>query len=228
MAVTEGAVSGNLAEVGAVAASAVHVTPKPLAQSAALGSYRIAVTSGTMAAALAAAAQIFYVRWTDDTRFFVLRKFIMRMQTLTPFAAAATDFGFDLFKATAVSAGGGGTDLGATAKTKMRTTMANSLLATAGDVRIATTAALTAITTLDALAIAQSIGEGQRTNPAAATEEARVNDPTLIYEVDLASGEYPLTLANEEGLVLRNRVVWPATGTIVFQIGMVWDEVSAL
>ena len=228
MAVIEGGTSAALAEVGQVAFSAQHVTTKPLAPSASLGSYRIAATTGTLAAALAASSQLFYLRWTDATRFFVLHKFRAQFQVLTPFTAATlTDFGFDLHKATAVSAGGGGTDLGALVKTKMRTTMGASLLDAAGLMRISTTANLTALTTLDALPIAQSLGDTQWVNPAAGTEEQNVNTPTLEYWVDMASGEYPLVLAQNEGLVLRNRTVWPAAGTGLVQVEMAWSEVAA-
>lgn len=227
MAVIEGGTTGSLAEVGNAAALAQHVTCKPVPHGS-LGHYRVAATTGTLAAALAASAQIFYVRWTDATRYFVLHKFTARFQTLTPFTAGTlTDFGFDLFKATNVSAGGGGTDLGASAKTKMRTTMGASLLDSAGLMRISTTAGLTAITTLDALPIAQSLGDGNLTNPAGGTEEPRVNDPTLVYVADMAAGEHPLVLATNEGLVLRNRTVWPAAGTGIVQVEMVWSEVSA-
>jgi hypothetical protein len=228
MAVIEGGTSAALQEVGNAAFVPAHVTAKPLAQSSSLGAYRIASTTGTMAAALAASAQVFYVRWTDATRFFVLHSFTARFQVLTPFTAGTvTDFGFDLFKATSVSAGGLGTDLGALAKTKMRTSMTSSLLDSSGLMRISSTAALTAITTLDATAIAQSVGDVQMLNPAAATEEPRINDPTLTYKTDLAGGEYPLILAQNEGLVLRNRAVWPVAGTGIIQIEMSWSEVSA-
>lgn len=227
MAIIEGGTTGSLAEVGNAAALAQHVTCKPLPHGS-LGHYRYAGTTGTLAAALAASAQLFYVRWTDATRFFVLHKFTARFQCLTPFTAATlTDFGFDLYKATTVSAGGGGTDVGALVKTRMRTSMGASLLDAAGLVRISTTAALTAITTIDATAIANSIGDAQRVNPAAATEEQRVNDPTLTYVADMAAGEHPLVLAQNEGLVLRNRTVWPAAGTGIVQVEMVWSEVSA-
>ena len=230
MAVIEGGAGGLIVDVGQnVASVPLHVTPRPMAHGTTLGSYRIAATTGTLAAALAASGQLFYVRWTDATRFFVLKKFRARFQALTLFTAATlTDFGFDLFKATAVSAGGGGTDLGALVKTKMKSTMGASLLDAAGLMRISTTAALTAITTLDATAIAQSLGDPQRVNPAAATEEQRVNDPTLEYDFSLADGDYPLVLAQNEGLVLRNRAVWPVAGTGIVQVEMAWDEVSAI
>lgn len=227
MAVLEGGVSAALVGVGAEAASPMHANTKPIPH-ATLGHYRVAATTGTLAAALAAAGQLFYLRWTDATRFCVITRFRAQFQPLTLFTAATlTDFGFDLHKATAVSAGGGGTDLGASVKTRMRTSMGASLLDAAGLMRISTTAALTALTTLDALPIAQSLGDVQRVNPAAATEEQRVNDPTLIYQPDIASGEYPLVLAQNEGLVLRNRAVWPAAGTGIVQIEIAWAEVTA-
>lgn len=227
MAILEGGASAALAGVGVEAASPLHVNGKPIPYGT-LGHYRIAATTGILAAALAASAQLFYLRWTDATRFCVITRFRAQFQPLTLFTAATlTDFGFDLHKATAVSAGGGGTDLGASAKTRMRTSMGASLLDAAGLMRISTTAALTALTTLDALPIAQSLGDTQRVNPAAATEEQRVNDPTLIYQPDIASGEHPLVLAQNEGLVLRNRAVWPAAGTGIVQVELAWAEVTA-
>lgn len=226
MAVIEGGTTGSLQEVGNAAALAAHVTTKPLPHGS-LGHYRVAATTGILPAALAASSQVFYLRWTDATRYFVLHKFKASFQTLTPFTAATlTDFGFDLHKATAVSAGGGGTDM-SSAKTKMRATMGASLLDSTGLMRVATTAALTALTTLDAYPIAQSVGDANLTNPAGGTEEPRVNDPTLIYVADMANGEHPLVLAQNEGLVLRNRTVWPAAGTGLVTVEMVWSEVSA-
>ncbi len=228
MAVIEGGVSGALVGVGAEAFSPMHVRAYPIAQSTVRGAYRIAATTGTVAAALAALGQIFYVRWTDATRFFVLHYLKVNFQALTLFTAATlTDFGFDLIKATSVSAGGGGTDLGALVKSKMRSSMEASLLDATGLMRISTTAALTALTTVDATSIAQSVGDPQRVNPAAGTEEQRVNDPTLIYAPNVAAGEYPLVLSQNEGLVVRNRAVWPAAGTGIFTINMAWSEVTA-
>jgi hypothetical protein len=227
MAVIEGGTSLALAGVGAEASSPLHTVSKPI-PSGSNGHYRIAATTGTLAAALAAGGQLFYLRWTDATRFCVITSFKASFQTLTPFTAATlTDFGFDLFKATSVSVGGGGTDLGAVVKTRMRTTgMGASLLDGAGLMRIASTGALTAITTLDGAAIAQSVGDPNLTNPAAATEEPRVNDPTLVFRPCAASGEYPLVLGQNEGLVLRNRTVWPAAGTGLVQIELAWAEVT--
>lgn len=224
MAVLEGGTSGALAEVGVGAASALHATLKPVPHGS-LGHYELAVTSGTIAAALAAAAQLFYFRWTDATRFAVIHRVKMSFQTLTLFTAAQqVDFGFDMFKATTIGAGGGGTQILPAEVSRMRSTMSTSLLS---DARIATTAALTALANLDTRAIAQSIGDMQRMNPIAATEEQRVNDPTMEYHPNMANGDHPLVLAQNEGFVLRNRTVWPAAGTGIVQVSVRWSEVTA-
>lgn len=224
MAVLEGGVSGALVGVGAEGGSPMHVNSRPVPVGA-LGSYRIAATSGTLAAALAASAQLFTWRWADATRLCVIHRVKLSFQALTAFTAATlVDFGFDMKKVTAVSAGGGGTAI--TAFTKMKTSHATSLLS-ATDVRIATTGALTALTTLDTIAIASSIGDPQRVNPAAATEEQRVNDPTLLFQPDVSAGDWPLVLGQNEGFALLNRAVWPVAGTGLVQVEVSWSEVTA-
>ncbi len=219
--------AGELAGVGVQAAVPLHVIGKPNPYGA-LGHYRVATKTGTLAATLAADSQLFTVRWTHATYLMVIHYLAVRFQPLTLFTAATlTDFGFDLKKATSVSAGGGGNQV--LNPTKMRSSMAASQLAsgTTGDMRIATTGLLTALTTLDANAFAGSIGDTQRVNPAAATEEQRVNDPTLIFAPDVGSGEHPLVLTANEGLAVVNRTVWPAAGTGIVQVEMSWSEVTA-
>src|SRR6266699_2408895 len=71
MAVLEGAVSGALAEVGASTYRGVHMMQKP-DDYGALGHYRVAMLSGTIAAALAANSEVFQFRWPDATRFAVI------------------------------------------------------------------------------------------------------------------------------------------------------------
>lgn len=227
MAVIESLTGGALANVGAVAGSPLHTTAKPIPVGA-LGAYRWSGVTGTLPAALAANGQLWYLRWTDATRYCVIHRIRWDFQALALFTAGTlADFGFDLIKATAVSAGGGGTDVFATNQpTKMRSSMPNAILAASGSMRIATTAALTALTTLDSFPLAQSIGDPQRVNPAAATEEQRVNDPTLDFAPDVSSGEWPLVLAQNEAIVLRNRAVWPAAGTGVGRLQVAWSELA--
>jgi hypothetical protein len=191
------------------------------------GIYRLSVVTGTLAAALAASAQLYQFKWTDATNLAIILKLRTRFLPLTPFTAATlTDHtSFDAFKVSTYAGGGGGTSLTLTGNNaKTRATMAASLAA----INVATTAALTAATTLDAQPFAQSIRKGNRVNPAAATEEVIM--PVLdglAYEPDVTTGEMPLVLAQNEGVVVRNRTVWPAAGTGILLIETVWAEVPA-
>lgn len=226
MAVIDGGTTGTLMEVGLGTAAPGHVTSKPSPVS--VGQFQMAVGTATLAAALAANAQLFYIRNTDATRTIVIHRLRAQFQALTPFTAATlTDFGFDLIKATSVSAGGGGTDVLTVAlpPTRMNPAHGASILVT-GSCRIATTGALTALTTLDSYPIFASLGDTQRVNPVAATEEVIVNNPNLEYWPDVGRGEHPIMLGQNEALILRNRTVWPAAGTGLLRVSMSWSETT--
>lgn len=198
-----------------------------------LGHYRIQSVTGTLAAALAAgsgtAGHVFAFRWGDATRLCVITKLKTRFLPLTPFTAATlTDHtSFDAFIVRSYTASHtGGTALTPTGNNnKMRTSMGTSL---ATDVRIATTAALTAGThTFDAFPFAQSIRKGNRVNPAAATEETIMPQADgMEMEFDMGGGDHPITLAQNEGIVIRNRTVWPAAGTGILTVQIAWAELS--
>jgi hypothetical protein len=219
--------SGTVADVGGTGFRAMNTQVKP-AEYGSLGHYRLALTSGTIAAALAAgtgtAGHLFAFRWGDATRLAVVTYIKLQFQTLALFTAGTlTDFGFDAFalRSYTASHSTGTTGTGS----KMRTSMGTSL---ATDIRIAGTAALTSGThTFDANAFAASIGDSQRVNVAAGTEEQRVNDPTLVFSPDSGRGEHPLVFAQNEGFAIRNRTVWPAAGTGIVQVEMAWVEVAA-
>jgi hypothetical protein len=214
--------SGVIDEVDGTTFRASRVTARPTDHGA-LGHYRVAAVTGTIAATLAASAQLFQFKWTDATRLAVITYLQWKFKTLTVFTSATlTDFGVDMFKVTSYAAGGGGTTLGA--PSKMRTNMGASLV---GGINIATTGLLTAATTLDAVAIAQSIGHPNRRTPATAIEEPLDQVPLGLFNPDAGHGEHPLVLAQNEGFVLRNRVIWPAAGTGVLQVEMAWAEVAA-
>ncbi len=220
---------GSIAEVGAFGTKALHVNNKPVDHGA-LGHYRTSVVTGTLAAALAASAVVFSARWGDASRFAVITRLRTRFLPLTPFTAATlTDHtSFDLFIGRGFTvAHTGGLALTLTGDNQaMRASMGASLFS---DIRIATTAALGGGTvTLDAHPIAQSLRKGNRVNPAAATEEVIM--PTtdgLDCDIDVAAGEHPVVLAQNEGLVIRNRTVWPAAGTGILKVEMAWAEVTA-
>lgn len=211
------------AEIDAIF-QALRITPRP---TECLGEYRVSVVTGTIAAALAAGAQLFQFKWTDASKLAVVTKLRARCLPLTPFTAATlTDHtSLDAFAVRSYALGGGGTALTLTGNNaKMRTSHATSLAA----INVATTSALTAATTLDAQPFTQSLRKGNRVNPAAATEEIVMpaNDALEFYP-NMDAGEFPRVLAANEGIVLANRTVWPAAGTAVYSFEIVWKEVTS-
>lgn len=217
---------GVVAEVSGTTFRGMRVQSVPL-EHGALGHYRIAVVTGTLAAALAAAAQVFQFKWTDAARLAVISKLQARFIPLTPFTAATlTDHtSFDAFFARSYAAGGGGTTLTLTGNNaKLRTSMGTSL----AQINVSSTAALTAATTLDTQPFAQSIRKGNRVNPVAATEETIQGTwDVLDFTANVMNGEHPIVLAQNEGIVIRNRTVWPAAGTGIFQVECAWAEVAS-
>ncbi len=188
--------------------------------------YRIAVTTGTLAAALAAGSQVFQFKWTNSVKLAAITKITTRFLPLTPFTAATlTDHtSFDAMAVRSFAGGGGGTSLNLTGdNAKMRTIMGSSLAA----INVSTTAALTPATTLDAQPFSQSLRRGNRTNPAAATEETVYTDAEgICFDSNIANGDSPLILSTNEGFVIRNRTAWPAAGTGILQVEVHWSEVS--
>lgn len=225
---------GVVAEVDGTTFRALHTVNRPIDHGT-NGHYRYSFVSGILAAALAAGGEVFQFRWTHATKLAVITKLKTRFLPLTPFTAATlTDHtSFDAYIARGWSAAGtGGTAITntATLPSKMRNSMATSV----AEMRIATTAALGAGTkTLDGAPFAQSIRKGNRVNPAAATEEVVM--PTtdgMEMDFDMGGGDHPIILggaggsANSEGIVIRNRTVWPAAGTGQIMVTMAWAEVD--
>ena len=229
MAIQNQGFSGTVAEVDGTTFRAWRSTGKPMDHGS-LGHYRFSVVTGTLAAALAANAVIFSARWGDATRLCVVTSFRTRFMPLTPYTAATLNdhSSFDAFIGRSFSASHtGGTAMTLTGNSfKMRASMGSTLFT---DLRIATTAALGGGTiTLDPHPFAQSLRKGNRVNPAAATEEIIM--PTtdgLNVDFSVSNGEHPLVLVQNEGIVVRNRTVWPAAGTGILLIEMAWAEVAA-
>jgi hypothetical protein len=207
---------GTVAEVDGTGFRALRVSPRPL-DVGSLGSYRKSLLSGTMAAALAANAEIMQFRWADATRFCAVRRV-----TLDGLSGSATAFtaGFgkvDLMVARAWTSDGSGGTLGTLTGNngKMRTSHGAPLL---GAMRVSSTAALTIGTkTLDT----DPIGLISLTFGVAASQQYA--NQTVLF--DDADGKHPLLLAQNEGLAARATV--PATGTWQFGMTVVWDELAA-
>jgi len=220
---------GSVADVGAFAQKGIHVLPKPV-DVGALGQYRVAAVSGTMAAALAASAQVFQFKWTDATRFALILRLEVKFITLTRFTAGTvTDAGLDAFVARSYAAGGGGTALTLTGdNAALRAAFGTTLVS---EIRVPTTAALTAATTLDTQPFAQSFGLYSQVTPSVTVAQEQFNfgadSMILDYTPRIGDGEYLLTHAQKDGVVIRNRAVWPAAGTGIFSFMVHWAEVTA-
>jgi hypothetical protein len=228
MAIQNQGFSGIVAEVDGTTFRAFRSVSKPI-EYGAFGHYRFSVVTGTLAAALAANAVVFSARWGDATRLAVITSFRTRFLPLTPFTAATlTDHtSFDAFIGRTFTASHtGGTGLTLTGNSfKTRATMGSTLFT---DLRISTTAALAGGTiTLDPHPFAQSLRKGNRVNPAAATEETiQPSTDGLNVDFSVSNGEHPIVLVQNEGIVVRNRTVWPAAGTGILLVEMAWSEVA--
>jgi hypothetical protein len=220
MAVWEGGVSGALAGVGAEAASPAHITLAPWSYGA-LGHYRIAMVSGTIAAAIGANSEIFQFRYTGGAICAVYK--IIFSSGANVAATAAGLVAIRVAHARGWSAdGSGGTAATLTGNNqKLRTSMGTTAV---GTVRCATTAALGAGTkTLDAQdfgAIATGIGTGAITTAV---------DLPIFPKVELfhADAGHPALYVNQEGFIVRTGPAFPATLTWHFAVTVYWAEVSA-
>lgn len=193
---------------------ALHVVIEPNAGSDVLGHYVIGEASGIVATP-AAGAEVFQFRNSHASNLVVIERMTISMAHAAA-VTAAQEFGFELFKATGWSAQGtGGTALDA--RPKRKSTISNSSMV-AGDIRIATTAALGAGTkTLDTVRLA--------TGPGPSVNAIGAQGPVVYLPED--DIRYPFNvLANNEGLVLRNLVTY-ATGSARFHVRVYWREVTS-
>ena len=46
----------------------------------------------------------------------------------------------------------------------------------------------------------------------------------LNIDFDASGGDHPIVLVQNEGLVIRNRTVWPAAGTGILLVELGWSE----
>lgn len=186
----------------------------------ALGSYRVAQTSGTMAAGLTGASKVYSFRWAPSPN--TLLALVKHVRISVGDSATAFTAGFVAFNLFVARAFVTDTTTGSTAATmttnngKLRTSFAT----TAGaSLQIATTAAISGDSeTLDAMPIATVSG----------SVLATAGTPLIVNGFDLWAplpGECPLVLANAEGFFIKATV--PATGTWQFGVEVQWDEVTA-
>lgn len=205
--------SGTIAEVE-LTQRAVRTVQK--AEEYATGHFAVSAVSGTMAAALAANAEIAQFRFTHATNLCVVRRVRIWAGSVVGFTAGF--FRFELIAArgwTADGSGGAASTLTGN-NNKLRTAMTT---VSGAALRCATTAALGAGTkTLDAQGLA-SVG-----GSVTATAGDRLISPSVdIFDAD-DGPMHPLVLANQEGFAIRATV--PATGTWTFGVDVSFHEVD--
>lgn len=220
MAVIEGGTTAALAEVGSTFKS-MNITQRPLEYGTG-GTYMLSVASGTMAAGLAASAEIFQLRWTHATKLCVIHRLVIdgAANAGTAFAAGVAVFQSVVARSWSADGSGGTAVTTGTNNQKARQSMAQSDFMGGGTstMRISSTAALTAGTkTFDSQGFGQSIGG------VTATAGAQfINGDSTLYD---APPLHDLVLATNEGFAIRATV--PATGTWTFGISIRWSEVTA-
>jgi hypothetical protein len=209
--------SGTIAEVDGTNYRALRTTLRPI-DTGTLGSYRVSLMSGTMAAGLATSAEIWQLRWTDASRFCVINTVLLDGFSGTSTAFTAGVGNLQLIIARSWTAdGSGGTAATLTGNNqKLRSSMGTSLM---GAIRIASTAQLgNGSKTFD------SQGIGSTVFAVDATPNKQHAPVTTLFSA--APGiEAPIVLAQNEGLSLRAFV--PATGTWQFGVTVHWTEVTS-
>lgn len=224
MAILEGGTSGTIAGVGSQAAQGLHIIAKPQ-DAGTLGHYAVSVQTGSMAAGLAASSEIFQLRWTDATRVCVITEVSCNgLYATTAFAAGAISFNLSICRSWTVD-GSGGTLLTLSGDNQnLRAAFGASLI---GAMRIAQTAALTAGTkTNDAhatgLITSHSSGGTGSATPIIGNQHLPT---TTLFRCDMAGGEYPIALVQNEGITIRATV--PATGVWTAGFTIKWMELAA-
>jgi hypothetical protein len=190
------------------------------------GHFAIDAITGAMAGAIVANSQILSIRWADSRFIFVLKRFSVAAVCTAFTANALPDL--DLIRAISftANASGGTAIVPSTAAQKVRSaSMSGSLFANEGEIRVASTAALTAGTqTLDTA--------GMACCPMGNFSAANTVWPGSAGVVDLyrhiSLGQHPLILGNNEGLIVRTPTGW-ATSTLTLKLyfTMEWAEVPA-
>lgn len=190
---------------------ASRVTIRPVEM---LGYYSIAGASGALTG-VAANGPVFAFRNTG-ANLLLVRRISIGFVTTTAFTTAQ-GLSYSLIKATGFTASDtGGTSIFTAGQNKHRTSFAN--IVSAPDIRISSTAALTAGTrTLET----NSMGIVGGSSTAVGTGMGR----TDVLEQD--TGDYPLILAQNEGFVLTNLIAMGAAGVIQLQVNLEFAEATA-
>jgi hypothetical protein len=180
------------------------------------GHYSIGVQTGAIAATVAAAADLFHLWWADSTKYFLLKKLIVGATTSTVYTTLS-GLPLELVVAhNASAAGSGGSTATFNTSNRLRQSFATTALAASGELRFATTAALTLPT-----------GAVAETNALADISGAGFSLGTIPNQVlfDCTNGDQPLMLQRGDVLIVRAGIAGGgASGVAVLSFQMAWAE----
>jgi hypothetical protein len=210
------------------------VPPKDLAGKYALrGSYRLACSTGlvtTIAAATATAGHLFAMRWSSSTSTKMYLKRVGARFTCTTAYGTAQRTGCDLILArsyTASHTGATAIDVGSTVANtgNLDASFATSLIV-ANATRVADTGALTAGThTLDANPIADLVGWTTAIGiQVPETTSGVAGGYGILWDYRQSSHGLPIKFTQDEGFIIRNKILMGATGVGVWDFLVEWDE----
>jgi hypothetical protein len=217
MAVIEGGVSLALAGVGMETASPLHVALKPIPYDA-LGHYRTALRINSTAAQ-AANSRILTLRNTHASNLLIPTRLLLRaIQTA---AGTAQENSLDVYKATGFTVSDTVNTVTPTSSV-MRTTMA--AYPGAAEIRHLTLTGAAAGMTGGTLTKNAQFIATLPYNVAAAINVNAIIGP--LECLDDRHGGHPLVLAQNEGLVIENRVLNVTSYGITWYLDLAWCEVS--
>ena len=217
---------GVMAEVDGTTFRALRVTARPV-NFGSLGSHRLGMASGIIAAALAANSELFQFRWPDATNLALVHHIDLNASAnIAATAAVSVSIAMVIARGwTGIGTGGLRAVLTGNIG-KLRTSFGTSLVSDAG---IATTAALGAGTkTIDHATnnfaeVAIGIGTGAITT----TPNLSLLPENRIFDA-ADQGDCPIIFTQNEGFIIRNGVIaWPATMTWKLCVNVGWSEAAS-
>lgn len=183
------------------------------------GHYSIGVQTGAIAATVAAAGDLFHLWWADSIKILLLKKLVIGATTGTVYTTLS-GLPLELILAhNATAVGSGGNAVTMNTSNRLRNSFATSALASSGEIRYASTAALTlptgAVAETNALADISGAGFSLGTIP----------NQTLF---DATNGDHPLILQRGDVLIVRaGPAGGGASGVAVLSFQMAWAETTA-
>lgn len=216
-ATIEGGVSGSIQEVGIGAALGAHVIVKPLPGN----HYRVARRLTPAGTTLA--GKLFTFRNPTASGFLAVIKRVklVVIQVAAPTAAIQDDFTLKVARGYTIADTTNGTDIAAAANMQeMRSSMGTSIC----QIREASAAAGISggTSTLDT----NSISTGGVWVAAALGSYLAAPQTIFDYYPNVADGEHPLVLAEQEGFQIANSNNFGAVSGIVLHVEFYWGEVT--